>query len=57
MPCTNLGGSSSIGAPLGAKALVMFMKLGRGIPYEVNLKEERDAGASFGRRGSASIGH
>lgn len=35
------------GAPPRARTLIVFFKLGRGIPYEVILKEEREAGASF----------
>jgi len=48
--------SEAGGAPLGKRTLVVFMKLGRGIPYDVVLKEEIDA-ETAGKLGRATQGH
>ena len=48
--------SEAGGAPLGKRTLIVFMKLGRGIPYDVVLKEEIDAEIA-GKLGRATQGH
>ena len=48
--------SEAGGAPFGKRTLVVFMKLGKGIPYDVVLKEEIDAEIA-GKLGRATHGH